>query len=104
VRAGQALFLPSGALVSWHAVVEAADGKVTPLPHSRGADVSDAQRLPIVVEHCFVDASNLNRVVSLLSTTALASASDSDFLALLQSPHLDTTVSRRPPVLRAPIV
>jgi hypothetical protein len=97
------VFVPSGAFVSWHASFEHPDGVRGPLPHtllSSGSPVVVPPHLrdqqPVVLEHCFVDASNLNRVISSLNTHALLNDADYDLLTLLQSSHLDITMSRRP--------
>ena len=98
VRAGEALFVPSGSLVSWHAVFKHTDGTESPLEHGVTIPAHLAVQLPVVLEHCFLDASNLNRVVSTLSTSSLVSDVDHDLLTLLQSPHLDISMPRRPEV------
>ncbi len=93
---GQLLFLPSGSMVSWHAVAPAPNGTLVLLQHL-GEEASKAQRA-IVLEHCYVDASNLNRVVSWLATSGLVKPADVDLLHLLQSPLLDVNLARLPTV------
>ena len=52
----------------------------------------------MVLEHCYVDASNLNRVLTALATSSLVNDRDHTLLTLLQSTHLDTSVPRKPQV------
>ncbi len=94
VSPGQLLFLPSGAIVSWHAVAASpgTDGSPPPLVDDATGDHA------IVLEHCYVDASNVNRVISWLATSSLVEHADLDLLQLLQSEHLDVSLPRLPSV------
>lgn len=86
---GQVLFVPSGSAVSWHTV--GPDG----IALTDDSATVDPEHVPIVVEHCFVDASNLNRVKAELKVSSLKASKLASLLSMLQSPLLDTTLARR---------
>jgi hypothetical protein len=88
VGPGQVLFVPSGSAVAWHTVDT----------HGNVIDDtvrSDPRSQAVVLEQCYLDASNLNRVKADLKILALQSAKLESLLAMLQAPELDTSLDRK---------
>ncbi len=96
VHPGQVLFVPSGAAVSWHATVRDANGVHRSASHVAGT--SAAAAVAVVLEHCYFDSSNVNRVKSELMTSSLVDDAEAALLQVLQSPQLDVSVDRKPQV------
>ena len=92
VPAGHVLFVPSGSSVTWHAVDATTE---QPIDDTLPDSPQDTSVFPVVVELCFVDASNLNRVKAELAIAGLQSAKLATLRAMLQSPALDTSIDRK---------
>ncbi|KAA0160386.1 hypothetical protein FNF28_05465 [Cafeteria roenbergensis] len=87
VTPGQALIVPAGAAVAWHAV----DDPEATVVDDAGNDASPA----VVVEWCFIDAAAVPKLRSAASLRALTSPVHRGLLDALSSQALDTTMVRR---------
>ncbi|KAA0160629.1 hypothetical protein FNF31_04180 [Cafeteria roenbergensis] len=90
VTPGQALIVPAGAAVAWHAV----DDPEATVVDDAGNDASPA----VVVEWCFIDAAAVPKLRSAASLRALTSPVHRGLLDALSSQALDTTMVRLPPL------